>query len=84
MTTITTVTYIGEDGALVHGRPGGEQYTFFRGQPLKITDKEDIEFYRGKEARGSPFRVTSKKRVRATRTKSSHHIPTTTLQKEDK
>jgi len=56
----TTVTYIGEDGALVHGRPGGTQYTFFRKQPLEITDKEDIEFYRMKEKRGSPFRVEPK------------------------
>ena len=58
----TTVTYIGEDGALVHGRPGGTQYTFFRKQPLEITDKEDIEFYHMKEERGSPFRVEPKKK----------------------
>ena len=61
-----TVTYTGENAALIHGRPGGRRYTFFRGQPLEISDKEDIAFYRLKAERGSPFRVDRKRSFRRT------------------
>jgi hypothetical protein len=57
---MVTVTYIGDDTALTHSRPGGGRHTLFRGQPLEISDTEDIVFYRLKEVQGSPFRVEPK------------------------
>lgn len=58
---MTTVTYTGGGGAITHTPPSsGTRYTFHRNQPVKVTNPDDIVYYRMKEERGSPFRVEPK------------------------
>ena len=45
---------------LLHTGKNGTTYIFERNRPIQMFDKDDIKYYRQKQATGSPFIVTPK------------------------